>query len=255
MVATVLRMATKYKIERPCKDIIASIREQWPASLSRHDARDRIPTAAMPVHDKAPAPGLAHHNEDVQQPAAGPSRHRNAPHPPPRAPSPHEDLIVHPASVINLLRSCNQTSRSLLFPLFYALSCTTWQFGGPALGHHLAPLPLADMERLVVGIERLRAKHAALAVCMPPFEPVKTTIPPHFCLAGAAQLWGYLTNALLGSGSASHDPLEEWKEMTRLVWAQHIRYGVCGECAKEVVGQIEANRRCLWDLLPRYFEL
>ena len=98
------------------------------------------------------------------QPVAGPS---NAPAPAPAPTSPsrsvspalsvEEDLIVHPASVISLLRSCGYTDASLLFPLFYALSCTTWQFGGAALGHHLAPLSVADMERLVVGIERVRA--------------------------------------------------------------------------------------------------
>ncbi|KAI0708487.1 hypothetical protein C8Q76DRAFT_627189, partial [Earliella scabrosa] len=38
--ATVLRMATKYNIERPCEDIVARIRAQWPATLSQHDARE-----------------------------------------------------------------------------------------------------------------------------------------------------------------------------------------------------------------------
>ncbi|OSC99302.1 hypothetical protein PYCCODRAFT_1373396, partial [Trametes coccinea BRFM310] len=37
--ATVLRMATKYKINRPCADILARIRAEWPATLAQHDAK------------------------------------------------------------------------------------------------------------------------------------------------------------------------------------------------------------------------
>ncbi|RPD60613.1 hypothetical protein L226DRAFT_461305, partial [Lentinus tigrinus ALCF2SS1-7] len=36
--ATVLRMGTKYNIERPCHEIVARIRKQWPAALVDHDA-------------------------------------------------------------------------------------------------------------------------------------------------------------------------------------------------------------------------
>ncbi|KAI0372570.1 hypothetical protein BV20DRAFT_903506, partial [Pilatotrama ljubarskyi] len=38
--ANLLRMATKYKIHRPCTDIIARIRAEWPATLTQHDAKE-----------------------------------------------------------------------------------------------------------------------------------------------------------------------------------------------------------------------
>ncbi|KAI8996660.1 hypothetical protein BD414DRAFT_372804, partial [Trametes punicea] len=36
----VLRMATKYKISRPCADIISRIRAEWPSTLTQHDAKE-----------------------------------------------------------------------------------------------------------------------------------------------------------------------------------------------------------------------
>ena len=67
-------MATKYNIERPCEDIVARIRAQWPATLSQHDAREaqhraelaaaRVPhpnTARPPRPNGKPTPnGLTH---------------------------------------------------------------------------------------------------------------------------------------------------------------------------------------------------
>ncbi|KAI0324294.1 hypothetical protein GY45DRAFT_1263095, partial [Cubamyces sp. BRFM 1775] len=38
--ANVLRMAKKYKIDRPCADIVARIRAEWPSTLAQHDAKE-----------------------------------------------------------------------------------------------------------------------------------------------------------------------------------------------------------------------
>ena len=83
-----------------------------------------------------------------------------------------ENLVVHPASVLGLLRECGYADAQLLFSLFsfYTFSRATWQFGGPALGHHLAPLSPADTERLVVGVERVREHYTAFAITVPTFE-------------------------------------------------------------------------------------
>ncbi|EIW53176.1 uncharacterized protein TRAVEDRAFT_133157, partial [Trametes versicolor FP-101664 SS1] len=39
--SNILRMATKYKVGRPCDDILARIRAEWPANLVQHDAKER----------------------------------------------------------------------------------------------------------------------------------------------------------------------------------------------------------------------
>ncbi|KAI0690555.1 hypothetical protein C8T65DRAFT_671449 [Cerioporus squamosus] len=388
--ATVLRMATKYKIERPCHPIVARIRQQWPANLADHDAQMAQVRVAVPqqlaVDDKGKAreAGPSHGNVGVQQvhqmqqvqqvqqvqqmqppvhrgypepphghqavqwnrgplfPAAnvafsgGPAMHNYATNnripgdgfpqfqagpfqqqPPPvhqdaianqhrrqmtgeefsaqehaaraavvawmndraqntgpsnvnpaapavgPAPGPSvvaaaapaekdsdEDLIIHPASVIAVLRECGYSDTALFFPLFYALSRTTGQFGGGALGHHLAPLSAADMERVVVGVERLRARHTALVVSTPAFDSL------HCCQARAQELWKSLAHTMLVTNEQRpHEPIEEWQDMAASVNAQHGRYGICPECCKGIVAKIQTYRVALWDSLPRFFEL
>ena len=77
-------MATKYNIERPCEDIVARIRAQWPATLSQHDAREaqhraelaaaRVPHPSM--NEKVAGPSNLDRMQAVPPPgpAAGPSR-------------------------------------------------------------------------------------------------------------------------------------------------------------------------------------
>ncbi len=38
--ATLLRMAKRYQIEKPCQDIVAHIHAEWPASLAQHDTKE-----------------------------------------------------------------------------------------------------------------------------------------------------------------------------------------------------------------------
>ncbi|KAI1792763.1 hypothetical protein LXA43DRAFT_842242, partial [Ganoderma leucocontextum] len=38
--ATLLRMSKRYQIEKPCQDIVACIRAEWPAALVQHDAKE-----------------------------------------------------------------------------------------------------------------------------------------------------------------------------------------------------------------------
>ncbi len=273
-VAIILRTATKYKVERPCQDIIARIRAHWPATLTQHDAREAQIRAAKAAaqapappyaNDYAAGPSNAHRlhprggaAEPIASragggPAAVPSRAA-----PPAAAAPvdmKEDLIVHPGSVIALLRECGYDDASLLFPLFYALSRTTWQFGGPALGHHLAPLLASDVERLVVGVERLRSAHTSLAVAAPNFDPVPSN-PPHFCLNGAQTLWGSLVCTLFVTRrQLPHEPLEEWREMATVVSTEFVRYQICTDCCRGILAKIVAHRQNLWNSLPKFFEL
>ena len=373
MLATVLRMAAKYKIERPCVDIVARIRQQWPAALAEYDAvmadvratvvqhlgandkdKGKAPEGGLPnfnggghnvianpaaqaggnyallqqyqahqnmqqnmpwgrpqpamhggplfqpVHDQPfqaagqqsnqPAdqhmlahdrrmqplpPQLANifakmHRERTkgekndQGPVAGPSNANANGNANPAGPAQaaagaaqKEDLIIHPASVIAVLRECGYRDAELLFPLFYALSRTTAQFGGAALGHHLAPLSAADMERFVVGIERLRARHTALVVAPPTFDAAQGSCGTwHSCRVGAEKLWAGLVHTLLVTNEGQpHEPIEEWQDMVASVNAQHARFGICGECSKWVVAKIQEHRASLWAELPEFFEL
>ncbi len=368
--AAVLRMASKYKIERPCHEIVARIRKQWPASLADHDtlvAQVRAPVQQLLAADdkgKAREGGAANVNAPPQtafsnsvylpqrsyhmnqmgsaaNASAGPAMqnpfamHGNAMHQIPVDPVPHfqpgghllaahldpfarnlngstvaqrvhdqfaqeragaaiaaflnrrqnagpsnanpaapaagpapgpaapavaapvEDLIIHPASVIAVLRECGYSDSELFFPLFYALSRTTAQFGGAGLGYHLAPLSAADMERFVVGIERLRARHTALVVSTPSFDPVQGFGGSfHFCREGAQELWANLVHTLLVTNEQRpHEPIEEWQDMVASVNAQHGRHQVCADCCKVIVAKIQAYRAALWESLPRFFEL
>ena len=378
MLATVLRMAAKYKIERPCVDIVARIRQQWPAALAEYDAvmadvratvvqhlgandkdKGKAPEGGLPnfnggghnanantaaqieanyaffqqyqahqnkqqnmpwghpqaamrggpstlfqpvhgqpfqaggpqlnqpadqtmlAHNRRPPPpqltnliaqmhrDMAKGEQNDRGPVAGPSNanangHANPANPDgpaqnaaAAAPAQKEDLIIHPASVIAVLRECGYRDAELLFPLFYALSRTTAQFGGAALGHHLAPLSAADMERFVVGIERLRARHTALVVAPPAFDVAQGSCGAwHSCRAGSEKLWAGLVHTLLVTNEGyPHEPIEEWQDMVASVNAQHARFGICGECSKSIVAKIQAHRASLWAELPEFFEL
>ncbi|KAM5546012.1 hypothetical protein V8D89_000138 [Ganoderma adspersum] len=379
--AALLRMSKHYQIERPCQDIVARIRAEWPAVLAQHDAKEaklnaghaikdcgqlggdvkpppniveslrnvqpRVvnpmpPLMPPPVPRMAPPLPIRNYgmqtagNQNLQQlgaylglpvegmfyPAprpgnnpvmggvgrggggvgypppprhinpnalAGPSNARGpgparGPAPPPAAPHPsppygagagvgaanaEEDLIVHPASVIGLLRECGYADAQLLFPLFYSLSRTTWQFGGPALGHHLAPLSTADVERFVVGIERVREHHTAFAITVPTLDPSPHQPVPGGmafaaaqaqtqCNEGIKQLWQGCGSTLLlpvaGRGLA-RQPLEDLARLAQGIPAQAGRNRVCPACGRALAAKIEAFRRELWAKLPQFFEL
>lgn len=234
--SNILRMATKYKVGRPCDDILARIPAEWPANLVQHDAKEReLRDRLSRIYGNRP-PG-------AQQGA-----------PPPEPVAPEEDTIVHPASVISLLRECGYNDVDLLFPLFYALSCTTWQFGGPSLGLNLAPLSAADVERLVVGTERLRTAHISFAVVTPEF-PASPTHPPHFCILGVTQIWSTMLPLLLPPARRRSRPIEDWYDMIPVATNGHLQYHVCALCARAIAAKVEAVRQRLWASLPAYFEL
>ncbi|KAL0958710.1 hypothetical protein HGRIS_014040 [Hohenbuehelia grisea] len=127
--AGLLRITTKYNLDRARALILARLRLEWPTTLAAHDIK-RVAFA-----------------EKVRAQA--------------------DDTIVHPAAVIALLRECGYTNMDLLAPLFYDLSTRVWQLGPGVRGHHLAPLVHAEMERLVFGLNQVRCRHVALAQCPP----------------------------------------------------------------------------------------
>ncbi|KAH9944907.1 hypothetical protein B0H21DRAFT_709404 [Amylocystis lapponica] len=227
--ANLLRMAAKYRLARVRADILARIQAEWPLTLAQHDAKtDAFRAAQAQAHAAGGAVADA-------------------------------DSLVHPASVIALLRQSGCGTPALLAPLFYALSCGTWQFGGAAVGHHLAPLGHADVERFVVGLERLRCTHVACATqCpampLPAGEPHVTT-----CSAGIRKYWGDMGMALLKRNSTqqARRPIEDWRDaiVSTRCDAQLPAYHICALCSAVLVDKMEATRQSLWLQLSTWFEL
>lgn len=227
LLSSLLRMCTKYEIERPRQDIIARIEAEWPPDLAAHDAL-----------------------VDAQ-------RHRYAlahPHAPPPA-FVYDDTAAHPASVLALLRACGHTSARTLAPLFYALSQLTPRFaprgspgGAPALGFNLAPLGHADVERLVIGLARLRDEHAGL--CAYALAPV----PHALCGAGLALHMPPVQRMLRAHAAA---PLEAWRHAAEMLVTIPVDAAgwPCQLCRAAAVAPIQAARVSTWARMAALFEL
>ena len=236
LVSNVLRMCTKYKIERPCTDILQRIRNEWPSTLTLHTVKM---DAIAREHNRG-AQFIMRNGQAVANPDYAPD-------------AVQEDLIVNPANVISLLRECNLGSKELLAPLFYALSRTTWQFGGPAIGHHIASLSQADTERFILGLERLRMEHAALVVQPPALHAAHA----NSCGVHLNGSWHLVATSLLRAHGGSKQPIEDWRSIIRSLRADGrltATYGLCPRCAEQVLEAMEQRREKLWTSLGGWFE-
>jgi len=239
--ANIFRMATKYRIDRARKDILDRLKEEWPFALTRHDAKCDARTQAV----------LRVQQQRQQAPNAAADPNANA------AFLEQEEFAVPPASVIALLRNGGSADKELLAPLFYALSCSTWQFGGPAVGHHIAPLSHADIERFIVGLEQVRTVFSTIVAT----RPTKNLLGAHAatnCEAGVATFWQSVPVVLLFSQNAirARRPIEALKDV--LTWARGpnlATFGVCATCAGLIAAHVERERSALWDKIPALFGL
>ncbi|ETW77388.1 hypothetical protein HETIRDRAFT_454697 [Heterobasidion irregulare TC 32-1] len=149
-----------------------------------------------------------------------------------RASQPHtEDLIVHPAAVIALLRSINYADNALLSALFYDLNRRTQQLGG-AYGHHLASLSEAD-------IGRLMSCHALVS---------------GFWHSPAGQ------RCLLNMQDLISQPVENWELVKGQVQGTLALpglslTGLCSTCRAEMVKYVGQQQATLWGSLSRHFDL
>ncbi|THH27555.1 hypothetical protein EUX98_g6633, partial [Antrodiella citrinella] len=222
LLSSTLRMCTKYKIEH-------------------HDAK----MLASRIQQARNAPYIPQNGVNVPNPQYD----ANA--------ALQEDLIIHPGSVISLLRECGYDSPVVLAPLFYALSRGTWQFGGCAVGHHIAPLSHADVERLIIGVERLRTYHADFVTQLPSF-PALVAAHKAQCEAGIRKYWATLGPTMLRATSGSRQPIEDWFSVITQARANPnilSSYSVCAECAKLALAEMDRRREALWTNMPAYFEL
>ncbi|KAF9490405.1 hypothetical protein BDN71DRAFT_1454254 [Pleurotus eryngii] len=201
--AGLLRVTTKYKIERVRQLLINRLHEEWPSALDKHDAK----VAAFSTRY------LAQQNMD--------------------------DTIVHPASVIALLHDCAYTPPDLMGPLFYDLSKRTWQFGGDAAGHHLAPLTPSDMEKFIVGMTKIRSAHVKST------EAPLHVITKPTCKAALLPEWLRRVYATLyRSNNYMCTPMEDWSAF--LVILKASPPWVCRDCHTLLIKHCERMRQDLW---------
>jgi hypothetical protein len=235
--AGLLRIATKYRIQRPRTAIIERLQIQWPSSLEKHDEKQAA------VHER-----LLH-----QQPQQGNGA--------------AENLIVHPASVIGLLRECNYNNPELLTPLFYDLSTKVWQFEAPFTGYHITPLSPADKERLIVGINKLRSLQIQSFAC-----PIVTCLrhPPAeqrrvlACQTELLRMWHNVASAWMVREGDHCRPVEDWAGMVGMIKTACSKAAtardaqkdaLCANCCNSVVATVEQSRRTIWNSLTGLFAL
>ncbi|KAL6304719.1 hypothetical protein BKA93DRAFT_749633 [Sparassis latifolia] len=235
--ATLLCMTTKYQLARTRTEIIERIRREWPDTLTSHDTKMDERRRLHPH----PSPFLVMDGKVELNPLYNPTAAQ------------HEEL-VHPASVIALLRQTDCATPQVFAPIFYELSRCSWTFGGPAVGHNIAPLSHADIERLIVGIERLRTLHMFYAAKCPLF----TVTPGHEdCLQGLQHCWGDIAS-VFARKTGPREPVEDWKELTKLACSYGqlaVSYQICAHCWKSLPLETDAIRSALWSQLTTSFQL
>lgn len=233
-----LRLSHKYALDRLKADILSRLKKEWPASLASHLDKNRAFTQKL-----APAPPA--------QPVQG-----QAP-PPAQVFDIDQDLIVHPAAVIAVLREVKCIDAILLTPLFYDLSRRIWQLAGTTSGHHLGPLGASDVERLLIGVVRLRTSHmikaSASTLAMLPS-------PQHQASCGVRWATTYipaLNKILIREANLMSEPVEDWEAAK--VFVNQIQpaeqLGVCTGCKVAVVKYMEEQQKLIWNSLAASFEL
>jgi hypothetical protein len=234
IIAGLLRMSTKYKLNRPRCAILDRLRLEWPSSLSKYDAK--VASAS------------------------------NRACPPVEGAAVIEDVSMHPASVISLLRECDYNSPDLLAPLFYSLSTFIPQFISLPIGHSIAALSTADTGRFIVGLNKLRCLHTASSQC-----PVSAVIHPPpgadsrqsiLCQYDLLRYWHNIAGPRLFDVKREMcHPIDDWGILFHQARADGIgsnaRAGeaICNDCKGKVLNHIALTREKIWDALPGLFGL
>lgn len=233
-IAGLLRICTKYDVQRPRAAILERLRTEWPIALEKHDAK------VEDLYRRLRMPG-----------------------------SVAEDLIVHPASVIALLRDCGYAGADLLTPLFYDLSTRVWQIGTPISGHHFAPLSLVDLERFMIGLNALRNYQMVSCMCPATVLLNHNHNPNHgagfpapernICAAEASRLWTNIVGGKIAQQlDLQCDPVNEWKAFPAAFKAQippARASPLCHGCCFRLPAVAEETRRTMWESMPAFFKL
>lgn len=224
-------MSTKYKLDRTRATILDWLRLQWPSTLAKHD--EKIASMFKRVRSSTEVPTIE---------------------------------TVHPASIISLLRECGYNSSDLLAPLFYDLSTLITQFASPPTGHNLSSLSPADIERFIIGVNKLRSLHAACSQC-PEYVVIHPAADKQQSILCQYELLRYWHNVaaprLFDAKTQMSQPVEEWGEFCRVAKINGVaplagageNAGMCRECKKAVLHHIDITRRKLWDSMSELFDL
>lgn len=229
-IAGLLRICTKYDVQRPRTAILERMRAEWPIALEKHDAK------VEDLYRRLRTPG-----------------------------SVAEDLIVHPSAVIALLRDCGYAGADLLTPLFYDLSTRIWQIGAP-IGHHFAPLSPVDLERFIIGLNALR--NYQMVSCMCPATALLNhnqdltlyqAVDRNVCAAEASRLWTNIVGGKIAQQlDLQCDPINEWKAFPSAFKAQlppARASPLCNGCRFRLPAVAEETRRTMWESMPAFFKL
>jgi len=230
MLAGLLRMSTKYKLERPRAAILDWLRLQWPSTLPKYEEK------------------MASMSKRV-------------------GPSTEARLDLHPASIITLLHECDYDSPDLLVPLFYHLSTLITQFTSPPTGHNISALSPADTERFIIGVNKLRSLHTASSQC-PVYTVVHAATDSQQAVLCQYELLRYWHNIvgprLFDVKTQMCQPIEDWGELCRIARVDGIApwvgpqgdtgsNGMCKECKAAVLEHMDLTRQKMWGSLGELF--
>jgi hypothetical protein len=240
VLASVFRTSSKYQIPRLRDDVLGAFLAAWPSSLPEHISNTNAFKAKLQTHITAP------NGARVPNPRYDPGA--------------SDALIVHPASVIALLREGQVDDATLLAPLFYDLFRRTWQLGPPFSGYHLRSLPPTDVERLMYGAAALRTAHARMASTPPNFDfPTfahgnthaqhHSFVTTHWTEAIIPRLLHDLERNLLS------EPIEDWETARAEATAAFSRIAGDCLCRQQTLDYMARCQQSLWDNLGTYFAL
>ena len=221
VLSRLLRMSTKYEVERPKAEVIKAIEATWPKDLAAHDSLEVARVARAIAAKPKDFPG------GVWPAYAADTRG------------------MHPAAVIALLRECGYNSPQILSPIFYALARRFDTLSG---GSNLARLPRADIERLLAGIHRLYAELWKL-----PSALDAVVNPAHDACVAATLRWSH-TCAIPFLAANARSPIEAVRSLPARA-SVNPDGAPCLECNHSVVGQILALQLQMWEGLTGMFEL
>ncbi|KAI0260009.1 hypothetical protein BC834DRAFT_832496 [Gloeopeniophorella convolvens] len=160
-----------------------------------------------------------------------------------------EDLIVHPACVIALLRETGIDDQALLATLFYGLSRRVWQFSEPATGAHLTPLAPADLERFVRGVAALRTDYARCA--LRPTTDVGHVHPG--CQVELERLWTHgVMHTILNTRDLLGSPIENL-EAVKAPFKRSTFF--CPGCRQNLISHYDTLQKTMWNRMATTFGL
>ncbi|KAJ7231996.1 hypothetical protein C8J57DRAFT_1146767 [Mycena rebaudengoi] len=213
VLASLLKACIKYCVDPPRDAILQRFRVQWPSSLDHHSKsrRNKFPPTPFPIVEI-------------------------------------HDILVHPARVIALLRSCSCDSPDLLAPLFYALTTSD----AKSLTESATILTSDDLTRLISGMNRLRCLQISANAAL----PFDTGAKRCDCGSRYHSLSDFRKILDLTTQLYVLKPIEGWAAMIKAYKERNKRHGQkCKTCYRILLEFMQSTRHDMWDSLIEIFNL